>query len=344
MRTTSIDICRGIIMTVWKITWRLLAMVLLVGNGVATLAADRQCPPAPAELTPADLQQLATQASDRGFLWKISKGGHDSWLYGTMHIAKLDWIMPGPKVMRALQRSDVIALELDVTDPATIEKLQNLYRRGAGRIPDSLRPRVKAQLERVCMPQAMMSEMNPALLIMTVQLLAGRDVGLEAAYGIDSVLAGFGHGTNKTVVSLETPESQMASIMEPDGSVKAEELDEALRQLEQRKTAPLLARTADIWARSDLAEMNRYASWCECMETPVQRDEMKRVLDDRNGPLADSIDALHRQGKSVFGAVGALHMIGDNGLPALLAAKGYTVARVDFGQAVEPLGVARVGE
>jgi uncharacterized protein YbaP (TraB family) len=31
-------------------------------------------------------------AQDRGFLWRISKGGHTSHLYGTVHIAKQGWM------------------------------------------------------------------------------------------------------------------------------------------------------------------------------------------------------------------------------------------------------------
>jgi uncharacterized protein len=57
---------------------------------------------------------------------------------------------------------------------------------------------------------------------------------------------------------------------------------------------------------------------------------MKKMLDDRNGPLAEAIDILHLRGKPVFAAVGALHMVGAMGLPALLSNKGYTVTRVEF--------------
>ena len=59
---------------------------------------------------------------------------------------------------------------------------------------------------------------------------------------------------------------------------------------------------------------------------------MKRLLDDRNPGLAASIDALHAGGKQVFAAVGSLHMIGPNGLPALLRKRGYKIEQGDFGR------------
>jgi uncharacterized protein YbaP (TraB family) len=66
------------------------------------------------------------------------------------------------------------------------------------------------------------------------------------------------------------------------------------------------------------------------MKTDKDRDMMKRMLDERNPGMAQSIDAIHASGKAVFAAVGSLHMVGKVGLPALLAARGYTVERVPF--------------
>jgi hypothetical protein len=55
---------------------------------------------------------------------------------------------------------------------------------------------------------------------------------------------------------------------------------------------------------------------------------MKRLTDERNAPMAERIDALHTEGKRVLAAVGALHMTGKQGLPKLLAARGYAVQRL----------------
>jgi uncharacterized protein YbaP (TraB family) len=314
----------------WEGCCRLLVALLLTAPGAAAIAAERQCPPAPAELTQDVIGELAAQARDRGFLWKLSKDGHDSWLYGTLHVGKQDWAMPGPKIVDALRRSDLLALELDVGDAATLETLGAIYRRGAGQIPESLQGRFKAQLDRVCLPESAMNDMNPLLLLTTVELLLGRERGLEAGYGVEFVLSAYAHSAGKKVAALETAEGQMASMLPADGIVGAAALDESLQHLEHADSLAILDQVADVWAHGDLAALNRYEKWCDCMETPIQRAEMKKLLDDRNGPLAEAIDALHLQGKPVFVAVGALHMVGSKGLPALLAGKGYTVTRVEF--------------
>jgi hypothetical protein len=85
---------------------------------------------------------------------------------------------------------------------------------------------------------------------------------------------------------------------------------------------------ADVWARSDADKLARYSEWCDCLRTPAEQRLIKRLLDDRNPGLADGIERLHAGGKGVFAAVGALHMIGPQGLPTLMASRGFVVTPV----------------
>ena len=84
---------------------------------------------------------------------------------------------------------------------------------------------------------------------------------------------------------------------------------------------------ASAWARNDLADLEAYPRWCDCLDTPSERESFTRLLDGRNPGMADAIERLHA-GVSVFAAVGALHLVGPQGLPALLRARGFVVTRV----------------
>ena len=74
--------------------------------------------------------------------------------------------------------------------------------------------------------------------------------------------------------------------------------------------------------------LSRYSEWCQCASTPGEKEQMRRLLDDRNPGLAQRVDALHASGKKLLVAVGSLHMAGPQGLPALLASRGYLVERL----------------
>jgi uncharacterized protein YbaP (TraB family) len=82
------------------------------------------------------------------------------------------------------------------------------------------------------------------------------------------------------------------------------------------------------WTDGDLAELEDYGRWCDCLRNDAERAAMKRLLDDRNPVLAAAIDSLHRRGQRVFAGVGSLHMIGPNGVPTLLARRGFQVVPV----------------
>ena len=96
------------------------ALALLFALAPPAPAQVVACPPTAQAPAPTQVQPGPRQARDRGFLWRLRKDGHVSYLYGTVHVARQDWTIPGPAVMSALRASDVVALELDVliTDQA----------------------------------------------------------------------------------------------------------------------------------------------------------------------------------------------------------------------------------
>src|SRR5688572_8346648 len=88
-----------------------LASTLLAGGALAQ--PPRDCPPAAAMPDAGALAALAQQSRDRGLLWQLQKDGRTSWLYGTIHLGRLDHAVPGPRIRSALAASEIVALELD---------------------------------------------------------------------------------------------------------------------------------------------------------------------------------------------------------------------------------------
>ncbi|MES2886645.1 MAG: TraB/GumN family protein [Pseudomonadota bacterium] len=307
----------------------------LVGSPKGWAAPD--CPPEPAAPTPAQREQVKAQARDRGFLWRVSKADRVSYLYGTLHVGKLSWSHPGPTVRRALQDSDVLALELDMQDPDIQAGLQQGMTASASAppLPAPLAQRLQAQLDAVCLSPEQQAQLRsayrPEIVLITVTMLSVRRDGLEAAHGADQVLGTLAHEGGQTVLSLEDPASQMALLSADSPEALHEMLDVGLRELEDQSARRGVRRVAAVWADSRHAELARYAEWCDCMDTPAQREQMVQLLDERNVRMAERIDTLHASGQRVFVAVGSLHMVGPMGLPALLGQRGYQVERVDFG-------------
>jgi uncharacterized protein len=308
-----------------------LATALLCGATFAQPApAPVDCPPTAQMPTPAQLQDGARRARDHGFLWRIEKAGRSSWLYGTLHVAKFDWMFPGPHTRAALQASDTVALELDVLDPEIARRMAagTAALPEAPALPEAMQQRIARVARAECVALANLAALAPEMQITVLTTLLGRRDGLDPSFGIDFTLAGWGRAAGLAVVSLETPEAQTALLRATDAAEAEAFTDRALGEMESGRALPTLLRVANVWAEGDLPALQAYESWCQCVTTDADRADMKRLLDDRNPGLADGIDALHERGQRVFAGVGSLHMIGPTGLPALMAQRGYRVERV----------------
>ncbi|MBW8846380.1 MAG: TraB/GumN family protein [Burkholderiales bacterium] len=292
----------------------LILLALLVGS------AHAGCPPAPATPTTEQAARWAAQAGDRGLLWRISRDGHSSYLFGSLHIGKVDWAYPGPVLRQAWNETEVLAVELDPADVGAV--LAALPK--AEPLAPALARRVEAQSRAACLPPGALSALPAMLQLSTLTLLEARRDGFDAGFGQDLMLLARAKAEGRPVQSLESVEDQLAAL-EPDAAELPAIVDGTLRQLQRGQMKVPLRKLADAWSRGDLKALADYARWCGCADTPAERAWLKRVNDERNGPLAERIDALHGAGQRLLVAVGALHMSGPAALPKLLAARGFEV-------------------
>ena len=317
---------------------RLSRIAVFVGLGVAWLLAasaalaqsPADCPPAARAPTSDEVRTGLAAARDHGFLWRIRKDGRDAYLFGTLHVARLEWLYPGPRVLSAMNASDTVALELDVLDPDIQRRLAQgmAAKPGGTELPDALQARIRRQARSECLPPESLAALSPELQMATLLTLVGRRDGLDPAYGVDIFLAGWARTAKKAVVSLETPELQMQALLASTPEEAIEFVQGALDDLDSGRARPLVRRLAQVWADGELSQLASYTQWCDCITTDADRKAMTRLVDERNPALADSIAALHAAGRRVFAAVGSLHMAGPLGLPALLAQRGFSVERI----------------
>ena len=318
---------------------RLAALCLALLCGVTQAAAEGApstpatqtgaCPPLATAPSLELMQAAMAQASDRGPLWRISRDGHDSFLYGTLHIGKALWMAPGPVIRNALRQSDTIALELDPMDDAVQAEMAA---RLAALPSVVLAPALQARLARAwqfeCLPANALDSGPPEMKAIALLVLAGRRDGLDPAYASEVMLAALARLGKRRLVSLETVSMQLDVLMGQTAAEVEDMVRETLDELEADPNRATMMRMVIAWAAGDVAELERYDQWCECVNSDAERARMKRMLDERNPGMARGIDELHAAGGHVFAAVGTLHMTGGTGLPALLAARGYAVQRL----------------
>ncbi len=313
-----------------------LALVLLAGCAQAAPASLPATTPAtaPTPTHAACPPALPTQSDsaaaprDRGVLWRATRDGRTVYLFGTLHVGKPNWRRLGPLTRAALRASDVLALEVDPSDPALIKAMADS--RPPQPLPDELQARLTRAFERACLSTDALSTLHPVLQATTLTVMDARWLGMDSSYAMEQVLAAQVRALGRRVVALESVATQIQALVPDDEAEARVLLDQSLLQLEDRSARRVLERLATVWDQGDLGGLADFENWCECAATESDRASMRKLNDDRNAPLADGIENQHRLGKRVFAAVGALHMTGPQGLPLLLAQRGFKVERVAF--------------
>lgn len=282
----------------------------LAAAGALLLALAGCAKPPPAEpVTPA--------------LWEVSGPANEkAWLFGTIHALPAPVAWRSAKVDAAIAGSDLLLLEIDEDAAAVAETFTKLSRSPglpplAERLPPAERPRLAALLREYGLKPA---DLRGTETWAAAMLLSQRAQGeASARYGIEAELRRAAAG--KPAAALEGAAAQLAlfdRLAEADQrALLAAVVDEAAEP-----DRPDTLGTA--WKRGDVAALDR-ETHSGMMADPELR---AALLVNRNRAWAEKIAARLRAGRRPLVAVGAAHMAGPDGLPALLAAQGFRVTRV----------------
>lgn len=308
----------------------LVLLACACGLTAGTSLAAQDCPPGPPRLETLGAQALQQAPRDRGLLWRLEKDGRTSWLYGTTHTGRVDWVIPGPAITAAVAASDVVALELDLGDP----ELQRAFAKPADparnqRVLGGLRAQMDRAVARACMDAKQLASLSPLMQLALLTANEGRRDGFHGELAVDAVVWALARRSGKTVVGLETAEHQLQQLSASGDADEREIVARTLQDLESGKGREVLRVMLQAWAEGDELKLATYPEWCNCADTEAERRMYERLNDGRNPPMADKLAALHTRG-SFFAAVGALHMTGTQALTDLLRARGFQVERVRF--------------
>ena len=251
-------------------------------------------------------------------LWEmVSPEGRRGWLFGTIHSLPLEVRWRTPALEGALANSGVLVVEVvDVGDTAKAESVFERFARNESLAPLSQRvaPEDRADLAAF-LDRAGSGETDFATTDTwaAALMLANRARQLEAGQNVDRALV----DVRSEVVGLESHAVQYA-------------LFDALPPEEQTDLLMALARDTggeaeriEAWLTGDLAALERAS------DTLLGDPELRAALQTgRNARWAPRIAEMVEAGRRPFVAVGTAHLFGEQSLPSLLEARGYTVRRI----------------
>lgn len=264
----------------------------------------------------------------RPALWLVEgPGGQKAWLFGTIHALSRPYDWKSDKIAAALAQSNRLILEVaDVgNDAATARVFAQLAQGGphpplAERVPPQDRDDLARELTS---DQIAPGSLDPydtwAAALMIAQAQARND-RQDSGNGIDRALAA---EYRRPIGEFEGAEVQLAIF---DGLPEAQQralLNSVIEEDSVQREAKVRA-LEQAWASGDLAELAKVSD-AETFGDPLLRDAL---LVGRNRNWTDRLVTILSSRARPFVAVGAAHLAGPDGLPAMLAARGYTVTRL----------------
>jgi uncharacterized protein YbaP (TraB family) len=145
---------------------------------------------------------------------------------------------------------------------------------------------------------------------------------------LDLALIRAAHDEGKTVIGLETALEQLESMNAVDSAPLLRSL---LQQMEaDDKLDDIFATMTDMYLDGEIGlfiPLSYHVLGTTAAQDPSYEDFMKHAITDRNIRMAERAAPLLKDGNA-FIAVGAMHLIGEQGLVELFRKQGYAVTRL----------------
>jgi uncharacterized protein YbaP (TraB family) len=276
------------------------------------------------------LLATAQAAQAKTFAWKATGKGGTIVLIGSIHVMSESFYPLNPALEAAFKDSDLLVEEVDLAE--MLDPMAQVGILTRGMLPSTqsldkvLSPATFALVQKATADlgsaASPLMRFKPWMLAITLQGMELMKAGFDPALGLDQHFYEQAQSSGKKVQGLETVEFQISTFDTMTMEQQDRMLAETLKEL-ATETA-MVGKLGDAWKAGDLPAIEKIAL-ADLKSDPVM---YQRLLVERNKNWMPKIEALFaRKGRALV-VVGAAHLVGPDGLIAMLKAKGYTVEQL----------------
>lgn len=274
----------------------------------------------------------ATAAEDSHPLsmWQVDGTNNRVYLLGSIHMLReSDHPIPSA-IYDAYADAEVLIMELDMDDidlvaeQALISELGLIQ--GGGTLRDLMGANLYAEAESLAnelqIPLTLLANSEPWYAAITVEVMMLMRAGFSPMHGIEMHLSEIAARDNKEILGLETTRQQLELLDNLSLTTQREMLMQALT--DSADLAHVMDDLIDAWRYGDVEflEENLLADLEDFEELH------QAIVVNRNIDWVGQIQALLDDEDDYLIVVGALHLVGDNGVPSLLANRGLEVRQL----------------
>jgi uncharacterized protein YbaP (TraB family) len=265
------------------------------------------------------------EAQEKSLLWKVSQDGKSIFLLGSIHYLREENYPLNQAILDTFDASKRLVLEIDLnqTSPGAAQRVvleKAIYRDGstlAQNISEETYQLTSKRASELGIDMKALQPMKPWFVALTMLSAKLQQMGLNPKLGVDHHLAERAKRNGKPTTGLETLEFQLGMF---------DQLAKREQELMLRETADAVERIekningiVESWLKGDgdrlatlmLAGMRAYP------------ELYRKVIVERNQRWLEEITQLVRQGGDALVVVGAAHLVGKDGVVAMLKARGF---------------------
>ena len=266
----------------------------------------------------------AASAQTKSFLWTVQSGSKVLYLAGSVHALPADVYPLNPAFERAFQASDMLVEEIDFTQADLLTLGPVLASKGMyqnGRTFDQAVSKqtlalVSTRLEGPLSIELIKS-MKPWMVMLMLSAMQAERAGLDTNLGLDKYFFDKATAARKTVVGLETAVSQIDRFDQMPEPLQEQLLLSTLEDLAAESKE--LTGIVRSWQRGDAASLEA-TLLSGFKKYPAA---YASLIVERNNNWMPQLDRCLARATPCLVVVGAAHLIGPDGLLALLQRKGY---------------------
>ena len=263
-------------------------------------------------------------------MWKVSGTNNSVYLLGSIHLLR-SHDYPLPKVLdEAYRDADVLIMEVDMDDIDPIETQAAFTRYGVLRGDTTLRDLMGEELylqaaaaaAAIDIPLEMLSKTEPWYAAMTIEIMMLGRFGFNPALGVEMHMTDKATRDGKRIDGLETIEEQLQFL---DGmSLQAQQEMLLTTLTDSARLGEMMDELIDAWRHGDIAFLEN-----GMLDELKQYEELNKALvTDRNSRWVAHIEELLDDDSDYLIIVGALHLVGREGVPMQLQRNGHDIRQL----------------
>lgn len=258
-------------------------------------------------------------------LWKLADADTTIYLFGTIHLLPKGTNWRTDAVDKALAASDEVVTEMKLDDMAGAAQVLMTLGMSGGlpplleRVPEEKRAALRTLVEESGVPMAVYDQVETWAAGLMLTAVTFKQLGLDPELGVETQLKKASDG--KPLSGLETAEQQLGFFDQMGEETQREFLLSVLEDPEEarREFAKMLA----AWSKGDVDGI------AESFSADIMSAEMRtQLLTKRNRNWAEWLSQRLDRPGTVFMAVGAGHLAGEDSVQAMLKAKGLDAKRI----------------